>query len=228
MKEEIKYWYLRNHKLFDQLSDEEVNGLCIISSYKQGNKNDIIFFSEPDKKRLYTIKQGILKICYTDKDGKEVIAEILTEHDIFGCINIGDRSPSLRDEYAKVLSDEIRICSFEVDNFKTVLQNNPELSIKYSSLINDKLVSFQQKYSDLIFKDVNTRVADFFKKYASHHAKKVNDSWEMEMMLTHQEIADYTASSRQSVTSIISKLITEGKIIYEGRKKVIIPDLSNL
>jgi CRP/FNR family cyclic AMP-dependent transcriptional regulator len=228
MKEEMKYWFLRNHKLFDQLSDEEVDGLCIISSYKQGSKNDIIFFSENDKKRLYTIKQGILKICHNDKDGKEVITEILTEHDIFGCTNINDKSQGQIEEYAKVLSDEIRICSFEVDNFKTILQNNPDLSIKYSSLINEKLVSFQQKYSDLIFKDVNTRVTDFFKQYAVHHAKKVNNALEMEMILTHQEIADYTASSRQSVTSIINKLIAQGKIIYEGRKKVIIPDLTKL
>jgi CRP/FNR family cyclic AMP-dependent transcriptional regulator len=228
MKEEIKYWYLRNHKLFDQLSDAEVDGLCIISSYKQGNKNDIIFFSENDKKKLYTIKQGILKICHQDKDGKEVITEILTEHDIFGCTNINDASSNQLEECAIVLSDEIRICSFEVDNFKTVLQNNSDLSIKYSSLINDKLVSFQQKYTDLIFKDVHTRVIDFFKQYAAHHAKKVNDALEMEMILTHQEIADYTAASRQSVTSIINKLIAQGRIIYEGRKKVIIPDLRKL
>jgi CRP/FNR family cyclic AMP-dependent transcriptional regulator len=228
MKEEIKYWYLRNHKLFDQLSDAEVDGLCIISSYKQGSKNELIFFSESDRKRLYTIKQGILKICYTDKDGKEVITEILTEHDIFGCTNINDPSAPSREEYAKVLSEEVRICSFEVDNFKTILQNNPDLSIKYSSLINDKLVLFQQKYSDLIFKDVNTRVTDFFKTYARHHARKINNALEMEMILTHQEIADYTASSRQSVTSIINKLVAQGKIIYEGRKKVIIPDLAKL
>lgn len=228
MKEEIKYWYLRNHKLFDQLSDAQVDSLCIISSFKQGNKNDIIFFSETDKKRLYTIKQGVLKICHNDKDGKEVITEILTEHDIFGYTNVNDKSTNRIEEYAKVLSDEVRICSFEIDNFKTLLQNNPDLSIKYSSLINDKLVLFQQKYADLIFKDVNTRVADFFKQYAINHAKKVKEVWEMEMILTHQEIADYTASSRQSVTSIINKLVAQGKIIYEGRKKVIIPDLNKL
>ena len=228
MKEEIKYWYLRNHKLFDHLSNNDVESLCIISSYKQGNKNDIIYFSDTDKKRLYTIKEGTLKICHSDKDGKEVITELLTEHDIFGYINLASSSNSQNEEYAKVLSDKLSICSFEVENFKTLLQNNNDLSIKYSALINEKLVSFQQKYSDLVFKDVNTRVGDFFKRYASHHSKNNNGVLEMEMMLTHQEIADYTASSRQSVTSIINKLVEDGKIIYEGRKKVIIPDINKL
>ncbi len=228
MREEIKYWYLRNHKLFDQLSDEEVDSLCLISSYKQGNKNDIIFFADTDKKRLYTIKEGILKICHQDKEGREVITEILTEHDIFGYTNINDTSSNQVEEYAKVLSDKIRICSFEIDKFKLLLQHNPDLSIKYSSLINEKLVTFQQKYADLIFKDVHTRVADFFKRFAAAHAKNVNNTLELEMFLTHQEIADYTASSRQSVTSIINKMIADGKIIYQGRKKVIIPDITKL
>jgi len=226
MREEIKYWHLRNHKLFDHLTDKEVDGLCIISSYKQGDKNDIIFFSDTDKKRLYTIKEGTLKICRQDNNGNEVITEILTEHDIFGYINLSEPDNTKGEEYAKVLSDKIRICSFDVDDFKMVLQNNPDLSIKYSTLINEKLVSFQQKYSDLIFKDVNTRVVEFFRRYAKHHGKEANKAVEMEMMLTHQEIADYTASSRQSVTSIINRLVEDGKIIYDGRKKVIIPDIS--
>ena len=59
-----------------------------------------------------------------------------------------------------MLSDKLSICSFEVAKFKDVLDNNSHLSIKYSALINEKLVSFQQKYSDLVFKDVNTRVAE--------------------------------------------------------------------
>ncbi len=228
MREEIKYWYLKNHKLFDHLSDNDVDELCIISSYKQGDKNDIIYFSETDTKRLYTIKHGILKICHQDKEGREVITELLTEHDIFGYISLNNSDKNLNEQYAVVLSDKLSICSFEVEKFKNVLQNNGDLSIKYSELINEKLVSFQQKYSDLVFKDVNTRVAEFFKLYASHHAKAINGVLEMEMMLTHQEIADYTASSRQSVTTIVNRLVDEGKIIYEGRKKVIIPDIDKL
>ena len=228
MREEIKYWYLKNHKLFEHLSDNEVDALCILSSYKQGDKNDIIYFSDTDKKRLYTIKHGVLKICHQDKEGREVITELLTEHDIFGYISLNDLDNNINEQYAVVLSDKLSICSFEVEKFRSVLQNNSDLSIKYSALINEKLVSFQQKYSDLVFKDVSTRIAEFFKRYASHHAKTVNGALEMEMVLTHQEIADYTASSRQSVTSIVNKLVEEGKIIYEGRKKVIIPDINKL
>ncbi len=220
-----RHWYLRNHKLFEQLNTLEIDALCIISNMKNASKNDIISFSETEIKKIFIVKSGTVKICREDTNGKEIISEILTEGDIFGHINTTTNN---KIEYAKVISDDVKLCFFELENFKKVLHSNPALSISYSNIVNEKLISFQQKYEDLIFKDVDTRVHDFFKRYASYHGKANGDSVEMEMMLTHQDIADYTAASRQTVTTIINRLVESGKIIYEGRKKVIIPNVHNL
>lgn len=226
-KEELKYWYLRNHKLFETLNDSEISSLCIISNFKQGDKNDVIFFSQDDSQKLYTVKEGAIKICYLDETGREIITEILSDHDIFGCTSLTQQSgDSIRNEYAKVLSDHTKICTFDIEKFKHMVQTNPKLSLEYSAKINDKLVSFQQRYSDLIFKDVDTRIHDFFKNYSEHFGTRIENRIEMVMLLTHQEIAEYTASSRQSVTTSINKLIDKGILIYENRKKVVIPDIT--
>ena len=92
----------------------------------------------------------------------------------------------------------------------------------------DKLLSFRNKYSDLVFKDVSTRVADFFKRYASYSGTIEGNKADMDMLLTYQEIADYIAASRQTVTEVINSFEAKGKVIYQGRKRVVIPDLSNL
>lgn len=224
MTQDNKYWYLRNHKLFDQLNSKEIEDLCIVSNMKNAEKNDIIYFSESEVKKIFILKVGTVKICREDQSGKEMITEMLTEGDIFGHLNTTGNSY----EYAKVLSDQVKLCFFEAPNFLNVLHNNPTLSLKYADAVNEKLVTFQQKYEDLVFKDVDTRVLDFFKRYAKHHGKSNGNSVEMEMLLTHQDIADYTASSRQSVTTIINRLVEKGKIVYEGRKKVIIPNIKEL
>jgi CRP/FNR family transcriptional regulator, cyclic AMP receptor protein len=222
MEQDNKYWYLRNHRLFDQLNENEVENLCIISNMKSADKNDIIHFSESEIKKIFIIKAGTIKLCRIDESGREIITEMLTESDIFGHINISSN------QYARVLSEQVKLCFFELDNFMNVLKNNTNLALKYNEAMNEKLVAFQQKYEDLIFKDVDTRVTEFFKRYAKYHGLLNGNSVKMEMMLTHQDIADYTASSRQSVTTIINKLAKEGKIAYEGRKFVIIPNINNL
>ncbi|MGQ0827357.1 MAG: Crp/Fnr family transcriptional regulator [Bacteroidota bacterium] len=228
MVEDNKYWYLRNHKLFEQLGSKEIEELCIISNMKNAVKNEIIFFSEDETKKIFILKVGTVKICREDVNGKEIITEMLSEGDIFGYISATTTASIPKIEYAKVLSDQVKLCFFEASNFMTVLKSKPSLSVKYADAVNEKFLSFQQKYEDLVFKDVGTRVSDFFKRYAKYHGKATGNTIEMEMMLTHQDIADYTASSRQSVTTFINRLVEKGKIIYEGRKKVIIPNINDL
>ena len=225
---ETKYWYLANHKLFSDLPEESINELSIISNYKKLLKNDRIDFSENEKKKVYSIKEGTLKICCQNEKGKEIILEMLVEGDLFGQITLDDKITKNNEEYAIVLTDELKLCSFETDQLKLVLEKNPDLSIRYTNSVTDKLNSFQNKYIDLIFKDAYTRVADFFKRYAHYSVGVSSKRAEMRMLLTHQEIGDYTAISRQTVTDIINSLEQEGKIVYLDRKNVIIPDIDKL
>jgi len=53
MSEELKYWYLRDHKLFWTLSMSQVKQLCIITGFKKAKKGDIIYFSSSDVPRIF-------------------------------------------------------------------------------------------------------------------------------------------------------------------------------
>jgi CRP-like cAMP-binding protein len=214
-------WYLHDNALFNQLNDLEMGHLKSISNFKKLSKNEVVFFNEDPTLRIYLIENGTLKICHEDESGKEIISEMLTDGDVFGHLDFEHNIKDQKNEYARVLSDGLKICYFEVEQFEKALINFPNLYKVYSSLLLNKLNSFQSKYKDLIFKSLETRIEEFFKRYAQHHAITKNGKLVAEMMLTHQEIADYTAGSRQSVTTVINKMISDGKIEYDGRKKVI-------
>jgi len=227
METNSKYWHLRNHNLFSQLNEGEIGNLCIISSYKKAKKNEIIYFSNQDLDRLYILKEGRIKIAYYDKNDNEVISEILIEGDIFGEVSL-QKSQSESQEFAQVMSDEVSLCSFSLENFKDLLRQKPDLAITYSQKVGEKLRNINTKYSDLIFKDVKERVLAFFKRNAKYEGKWKGDRVELNMYLTHQDIANYIASSRQTVSTVIAELEKEGKITYQGRKKVIIPNINLL
>lgn len=227
MSSDLNYWYLRNHNLFEQLNDIEINELCIISSFKKAKKGEFVYFSDQDIQRLYILKKGRIKIAYYNSEELEVISEILVEGDIFGQTSLKDH-PNSNKESAQVLSDDVFVCSFTIEDFLKVLHKKPDLAIGYAQKVGDKLHVLENKYSDLIFKDVRTRVIDFFKLNAKYEGKWEGDKVEIGMFLTQNDIANFTASSRQTVSTIINDLIREGKIIYQSRKKVIIPDIRNL
>ena len=222
-----QYWYLRNHELFSKLDTEEIQDLCIISSYKQANKGEYIYFGNEQIDRLYILKKGRIKIAYFDEKDAEVVTEILKEGDIFGEVSL-TQSPNQNNEFAMAMSEEVSICSFTLSNFENLLNKKPELAIGFSKMVGDKLKIINQKYSDLIFKDARTRVLNFFKVHARYEGKQTGNRVEIDMFLTHQDIASFTATSRQTVTTVINQLEAEGKLKFQGRKKVIIPDLALL
>jgi len=224
---DIKYWFLRNHDLFTQLNEAEINDLCIISSFKRGKMGEIIYFSDQEIDRLYIMKQGRMKIAYYDESNQEVVSEILKEGDIFGETSL-KISKNTNREFAQVLSEEVSICSFTLENFKSVLLKKPELSITYAQKVGDKLKVINSKYSDLIFKDVRSRVISFFIAYAKNEGKWDGNSVRCNMLLTHQDIANFTASSRQTTSTVIGDLAKEGKVVYEDRKTIFIPDITKL
>lgn len=228
MEQETKYWYLRNHVLFEQMTEAEINDLCIIMGFKRANKDEIIYFAHENIKRIYILKKGKIKIVNHDDAGGEVIIEILNEGDFFGEIPLSELGEDKTSEYAQVISDEVLMCSFTLENFEKVLAKNPALAIRYSKRIGDKLKTLESRYSDLVFKDVKTRVINFFKDFAKKEGKWEGQKVSIENFLTHQDIAKITGSTRQTVTTILNKLEAEGRIVFESRKLVVIPDITAL
>jgi CRP/FNR family transcriptional regulator len=224
---ELKHWYLHNHPLFTQLDDQEVADLHVVTCYKTVAKGDFVYLGGSELSRLFFLKKGRVKLAFQDESGQEMVVELLKEGDIFGALGL-EVQPNLRHEFAQAMTD-VTLCSFLVQDFVAVLRRKPELAIQFSKKVGEKMVTAQGKYADLVFKDSRERVVNFFRLNAQHEGQRQPDgSYLLQMYLTHQDIAQFTAVSRQTVTSIISDLIAEQRLVYLGRRKVVIPDLDRL
>ncbi|MBA2406991.1 MAG: Crp/Fnr family transcriptional regulator [Chitinophagales bacterium] len=227
MGTEILCLYLKNHHLFADLNQDEINELCAISKYERFQKDQMIYQSDKEIDRLYIIIQGRIKISFCVQQHMEVVSEILKEGDIFGEITLVESS-NMIGEFAKVLTRQAIIHSFSLNDFEKLLRRKNSVAIAYAKMVADKLKIINTKYANLTFKDVKERVLNFFKLHAKYEGKWSDNKVEIKMFMSHQDIADFTASSRQTVSTIINNLIKENIIIYEGRSKVIIPDVERL
>ncbi len=209
------------------MNDTEINEICAISEFKKAKKNDIIYFNIQELDKVYIINQGRIKISICRDSDLEIITEILIEGDIFGALSLIS-SANANCEKAQVLSNEVLFSSFELPAFRNLVKKTPALAIKYSKVIADKLNIISKKYCDIVFNDVKSRVLDFIKLHAKYEGKWDGKRVEINMFCTHNDIAKFTASSRQTVTTIINDLVKEKKIICKGRKKLTIPDVTKL
>lgn len=213
-----KFWYLQNHRLFDQLSDAALNGLCIISRYKEARRGERIFFNEDTTDRIFILKAGAVKIVQTDSDGNEVVKDVLGDHDLFGHLPTRSRA-ALPDEFAVALTDDVSICTFNRADFEEVLAQNPQVSLKLASHIGDKLRALEQKYDSLVFKDVRARLLEFLERYQALFAAELDALGAVPNHLRQEDIAQLIGSTRQTVAELLGDLEREGRVRY-SRKSI--------
>ena len=221
--QDSKYWYLRSHQLFSQMSGEEIRMLCIITGFRKARKNEDIYFGLDEEQRVYLLKKGTIKILSLDANGNEVTKEILLQGDIFGEISLSGHKGQ-HNEFARAASPEVSICSFTVTDFEKVLQKNPLLAIRYTKQVGDKLKAMENRFSDLVYKDVRTRLVEFLKNFALDNGKKEGNTLTTNHFLTQQDIASLIGASRQTVTTLLNELVEKNLLQYT-RSVFVIPDV---
>ncbi len=216
-----KFWYLRDHKLFSTLSNAQINDLCIITNHKRVSKGESIYFGDDLKNRIFLLKKGIIKIVEYNEKGDEMIKDIIQNGDLFGSLSSEDANSN---ESAVTMSSEAVVCSFRISDFENMIAKNPDLALKYFKFMGLKLKRIENKYSNLVFKDVKTRLITFLNDWANAEGRKIGFDRVIDNYLTHQDIAGIICSTRQTVTQLMRDLENEGHIKYD-RKEILIHDL---
>jgi len=85
----------------------------------------------------------------------------------------------------------------------------------------------ENRLESLVFKDSRSRILEFIVDEVNSHGSRVGYEWVVRNGLTHQEIANLTATSRQTVTTIMNELRNENVMTF-NRKRWLIRDLDVL
>lgn len=224
MYEELKYWYLRDHKLFRVLSFAQIKQLCIIVGFKKANKGEIIYFSNSEAPRIFLLKRGAIKIVSLDEEGNETIKDIIQKGDLFGELTL--ESDTQVNEYAKVLTDEVSICSFLLSDFEDLMLRNPNLALGYTKFVGLKMKRLKNNYTNLVSKDAKTRLINFIKDWAEKEGAYTDNKVTIENYLTQNDIAQIICTSRQTATTLLNELVESGLLEY-NRKEIIIPNITS-
>ena len=224
MAERTKLWYLQNFNLFKEVEDHTLIQLATRSQMNYSNKKEVIYFPDEPSTTIYMLKSGKIKISRISPDGQTVTLALLGAGEIFGESAI--LGQETHQNIAEVVEDAL-ICAIDRNAFQELLAKSDVLSRRVRKFLGWRIRKVESQIEDLVFKDAHERVANFLVRYAEDFGKQMVDLWEVRPFLTHQDIAELTATSRQTVNAILNELKSEGKIDFT-RQYLRIPDLDSL
>jgi len=221
-----KFLLIRNYDLWCEMSDKEYEELNVTHHFIEAKKGEYIYFDSHHLNKLYFVKDGYIKIGFIDENGKEIIKEIIKEGELFGQFAL-ERN-NLNGEFARAYKGNVSLCAFSIGDFEKLLKKKPELAIKYSKQVGEKLRRAESRFLNMLNKDVRSRLLSFFYHLAIMEGyDDIAVSCTIDNFLTHDDIAKLIGSARQTVTTFISHLEEEG-LLKISRKKIILHDMKKL
>jgi CRP-like cAMP-binding protein len=127
---------LREIPLFATLSPQELGELLEQLEKVNYPPNTVIFWMDEPGDKLYVIEKGLVRISYSNKDGKEIVLSTLSENAFFGELSLLDGGPHTAT--ARTIR-ETTLLTIEKAAFYSFLDKHPQFSQTLLTVLVDRL-----------------------------------------------------------------------------------------
>ncbi|WP_064092939.1 Crp/Fnr family transcriptional regulator [Rossellomorea aquimaris] len=177
-------------------------------------KKEIIFQPFTLSKNLYFVQNGSVKMYKYNEDGRKTILALIGKGGVFSNI-----SPfTLDDEgvYAKVMDDTILygISHKQLDQLSVT---QPSIFTTLYSNINEHIKDRNVFLEKIMYASVKERILHLFSHLVPQFGERQGNGIKINVSLTHQDIACFIGSTRETVTSLTKELLSEGHIQKKKR-----------
>lgn len=217
--------YLQGFAFVSCLKENEILELVQNSNVKVVKKNDFIFKAGEASNEIFFLLKGVAKVTAKTSYNREVIKTILHPKSILSELSLAGED--VRNNDATVMSNEATILEVKVGVIQQMMALNPELAICIINFIGRKLKYAEERLESLAMDDARERIIHFLKDNATSFGLSVGQETLIKHDFTQQDIASFTGTSRQTVTTVLNDLKKTNKIHFK-RKSILIRDLAHL
>ena len=221
---EQNLWYLENIDVTDIFCPKKIKESGNNHLEKSIKKGEYIYIPDQSSDRIYFISEGSIKIGSFNEAGKEVIKAILGKGEVFGeMAMIGEEK---RRDFACAVEDS-KITIVSVSDMKSMMKDHNPISLFFMKVMGSRMLEMEQRLESLVFKDSKSRIIEHLVEQVEKKGQRVGYEWLVRTFVTHQEIANLTATSRQTVTTTLNEL-RNANILTFNRKRLLVRDLDLL
>lgn len=208
----------RDNRAFCNLSPEALRALDQISYAVTYPEHAVIFTTDSPCHGVFVLCAGRAKLSTASRDDKKVMLQVASAGEVLGLSSV---LPGANYEVsAETLSPSV-LRLMKRDDFLQFLHRFPETSSRLlDALGQEYTVALQSLRSLAWFPTATARVAQLLLHICEEEAGGEQES-KVKLLLTQEQIAQMTATSRETVTRLLGQLRRERIITIRGSDLVI-------
>jgi CRP-like cAMP-binding protein len=224
MSDSKSLWFLENMDISGLFCPKKMGSAHDTQTHKSFKKGEYIYLPEEHADKIYFITEGRVKIGNYGDSGKEITKAILNSGELFGELSLIGQTE--RRDFAYAM-EKTSCCVLTVEEMNNLMRDHGGLNLFLMKIMGSRVLQMEQRLESLVFKDSRTRIIEFILELASKRGQRVGYEFVVRKFITHQEIANITATSRQTVTTILNELRNKNLITFD-RRRLLIRDLEAL
>ena len=221
--EKQSYWFLENLDVTGLFCPKKID-TGMLHTERRFNKGEYIYLPEEEADRVYFLFDGSVKIGTYSENGKEVTKAILHRGEVLGLLSV--MGEEKRRDFAQAMEETV-VCSVPVSEMKAMMREHGKLNQFVMKMLGSRMLEMEQRLESLVFKDSRSRIIEYLQNLAHKRGQRVGYEMLVRKFLTHQEIANLTATSRQTVTTVLNELRNKNILTF-NRKRLLIRDMDLL
>ncbi len=209
---------IRKLSLFADLTESELEQAAESAEKRTYQKDEPIFWEKDPADRIYIVAEGLVKMAKVSESGKEFILgfaradHVLGEDAVFGEEEYSFSATAMEETC-------ITVCSKEA--LERLFQRSPSIALKVIYSLSRKLNRSTEQLNSLAFHSARERLLAALEKMAAEYGVRTDKGLEIQVPLTHQDIASIINVSRPTATSLLVQLRNEGQLDVVGRRIVL-------
>lgn len=219
-----KIWYLKCCQLFQYCSPDQIRLLEACSRVRTFPKRSPVYLPAEQAESVLLLASGRIKICHLTPDGKQSILAFIDPGEIFGELAVLEPGP--RDEYAETV-ERSKVISIPGTAVTQLMQEHPDLCLGITKLIGLRRRRIERRVKNLLFLSNRDRLVHLLLELAEQYGLETERGVELEIGLSHQDLANIVGSTRETVTVVLGTLQTEG-YVRVGRRQLILRRIDKL
>jgi CRP-like cAMP-binding protein len=167
---------------------------------------------------IYVVAAGRVRVVRGAGESRALTVAYRGPGDVIGEIAVTQRP---RHEDTATAIDPVEVVQVPLRCLEDLLGNNAELARRLLEMMVERRLDTERRIESLLSRTVESRVAEFLLEAASRYGVPESRGMLIGIKYTHQEIADYVGSTRETVTLTLGELKRRNLLLFDHRRIVV-------
>jgi CRP-like cAMP-binding protein len=204
---------------------EDFEGAGIRVAERRLAAKDMIFAPGDPDDQVYFLLEGTVRLYKIYGEYKEATTALLREGDVFGELSLEERS--CQNAFAEAITDA-RVAVVRKTVLNEMIKRRPKFALKLFSSFSERLRQSEEAIESLLDREVSARLATLLSHLGDRFGEPHGSGTVIRVRLTHQDLANMIASTREAVSKEMSEFQRAGLIEIRNRRIVVNRQLETL